>query len=254
MRHAILQPPSASYANGLTTANLGVPDLTLALRQHERYRTAVEACGVEVLYLDPDPAHPDACFVEDVAIVTERGFMLTRPGAPSRQGEVAAMATVLSQFQNRLPVIQAPGTLDGGDVCQADDHFWIGLSARTNEDGARQLGAWLTGLGYTHRTVSMTGLELLHLKSGMGFLGDGRLAMVDELKDDDAFRGYELVRVPPEERYVANCMRLNDHVLIAAGHPVFEASLRRLGYNVMPVELTEYEKMDGGVSCLSLRW
>ena len=254
MRHAVLQPPSSSYAKGLTTAGLGTPDLALALTQHDRYRAAVEACGIEVLYLDPDPDHPDACFVEDVAIVTERGFMLTRPGAPSRQGEVKAMATALSRFQIRMPVIEPPGTVDGGDVCQAGDHFWIGLSARTNLEGSGQLGAWLAGLGYTYKTVSMRGMDLLHLKSGLGYLGEGRLAIVDELREDEAFRGYELVRVAPAESYAANCVRLNDHVLIAGGHPVFEASLEKLGYNVVSLDMSEFEKMDGGVSCLSLRW
>ena len=97
-------------------------------------------------------------------------------------------------------------------------------------------------------------MDMLHLKSGLGYLGEGRLAIVDELRDDDAFRGYELVRVLREERYAANCVRLNDHVLIAAGHPVFEASLKKLGYSVISLEMSEFEKMDGGVSCLSLRW
>ena len=254
MRHAVLQPPSSSYPQGLTTAGLGTPDLALALTQHDRYRAAVEACGIEVLYLEPDPDHPDACFVEDVAIVTERGFMLTRPGAPSRRGEVRAMAKALSQFQERLPVIEPPGLLDGGDVGQAENHFWIGLSARTNLEGSRQLGAWLERLGYTWSTVRMEGLDLLHLKSGLGFLGDGRLAIVDALREDEAFRGYGLVRVLPEESYAANCVRLNDHVLIAAGRPVFEASLKKLGYNVVSLDMSEFEKMDGGVSCLSLRW
>lgn len=254
MRHAVLEPPSSSYPQGLTTAGLGTPDLALALTQHDRYRAAVEACGIEVLYLDPDPDHPDACFVEDVAIVTDRGFMLTRPGAPSRRGEVKTMARALSRFQERLPVIEPPGLLDGGDVCQAENHFWIGLSARTNLEGAEQLGAWLAGLGYTHKAVSMSGMDMLHLKSGLGYLGEGRLAVVDELRGDDAFRGYELVRVLREERYAANCVRLNDHVLIAAGHPMFEASLKTLGYSVISLEMSEFEKMDGGVSCLSLRW
>jgi len=254
MKRALLQAPSSSFAKGLTTAGLGTPDLALALAQHQRYRVALEACGIEVLYLEPDPDHPDACFVEDVAIVTERGFMLTRPGAPSRRGEVAAMAKELSQFQNRLPVIEAPGLLDGGDVCQAEDHFWIGLSTRTNVEGSRQLGAWLEGLGYTWSTVGMDGFNMLHLKSGLGYLGDGRVAVVDEFYEDAAFREYERVRVPPGERYAANCVRINDRVLIPSGHPEFEASLRRLGYNVLALDMSEFEKMDGGISCLSLRW
>jgi dimethylargininase len=254
MKRAVLRPPSASFALGLTTAGLGSPDLGLARDQHERYRAAVEACGIEVLYLEPDEDHPDACFVEDVAIVTERGFMLTRPGAPSRRGEVASMAKALLRFQPKLPVIEAPGRLDGGDVCQAEDHFWIGLSARTDQEGAGQLGAWLEQLGYTWSTVGMDGMTLLHLKAGMAFLGEGRVAVVDEFHDDPAFKNYERVRVSREERYAANCVRINDRLLIPSGHPKFEADLKRLGYHVVTVDMSEYEKMDGGLSCLSLRW
>jgi len=254
MKYAILEPPSSSFSQGLTTAGLGTPELDLALRQHQRYGAALEACGVEVLYQDPDPDHPDACFVEDVAIVTERGFLLTRPGAPSRQGEVTRMAKTLSRFQDHIPVIQAPGTVDGGDVCQAGDHFWIGLSKRTNPEGARQLGAWLNSLGFTHTTVSMDGLDLLHLRSGLGFLGKGRVAIVEELSDRDAFRDYEHVPVTPKERYAANCMRINDRILIPSGHPKFEANLRDLGYETIALDMSEFQKMDGGISCLSLRW
>jgi len=249
-----LRPPSARFAQGLTTAGLGSPDLELALVQHERYRAAVEACGVEVLYLEPDQDHPDACFVEDVAIVTERGFILTRPGAPSRRGEVASMAKALSRIQPELPVIEAPARLDGGDVCQVEDHFWIGLSARTDQEGARQLGAWLEQLGYTWSTVAMNGIALLHLKAGMAYLGEGRVAVIDEFHDHAAFRNYERVRVSRDERYAANCVRINDRVLIPSGHPKFEANLRILGYDVVTVDMSEYEKMDGGISCLSLRW
>jgi dimethylargininase len=254
MRHAVLRPPSSTYSNGLTTAGLGPPDLELALKQHERYGAALVACGIEVLYLDPDPDHPDSCFVEDPAIVTERGFMLMRPGASSRRTEVPSMAKALAPFQPQLPAIESPGTVDGGDVCQAGDHFWIGLTKRTNLEGARQLGRWLESVGFTHETVPMEGLDLLHLKSGMGYLGDGRVAIVDELSKHAAFQNYERVRVPPEERYAANCVRINDRVLIASGHPEFESSLRSLGYDVVALDMSEFEKMDGGISCLSLRW
>jgi len=226
----------------------------LALEQHKRYGAALAACDVEVEYLEPDPDHPDSCFVEDPAVVTDRGFMLTRPGAASRRTEVPSMAKALARFQKHLPAIEAPGTVDGGDVCQAEDHFWIGLTRRTNLEGARQLGRWLENLGFTHETVPMDGLDLLHLKSGMGYLGDRRVATVDALANHAAFRHYERVRVPPEEHYAANCTRINDCVLIASGHPKFETSLRSLGYDVVTTDMSEFEKMDGGISCLSLRW
>jgi len=254
MKHAIIQTPSSSFAEGLTTAGLGAPNVNLALEQHARYGRALEACGLEVTRLDPDTRHPDSCFVEDAAIVTERGFHLTRPGAPSRRGEVEGMARVLARLQEGVPKIEAPGTLDGGDVCRAGDHFWIGISQRTNVEGAGQLGAWLKTLGYTCEQVDLRETRLLHLKSGMAYLGARRLAVVSRLRDHAAFRGYDLVLLPENESYAANCLEINGRVLIAAGHPVFEARLLDLGYAPRTLDMSEFQKMDGGLSCLSLRW
>jgi dimethylargininase len=254
MKHAIVRTPCSRFAEGLSTAGLGVPDLALAVRQHERYAAALEGCGLTLLRLGPDRDYPDSCFVEDVAVLTDRGFLLTRPGAESRRGEVDPMHTVLSRFQDLIPAIQPPGILDGGDVCQVEDHFFIGISSRTNFEGASQLGGWLEDLGYSYAVVDLDGLGLLHLKSGMAYLGDGRLAMIDDLSRNNAFGGYELVRLPPHEHYAANSVRLNDRVLIASGFPKFEAALRKLGYDVATLDMSEFQKMDGGLSCLSLRW
>jgi len=254
MRQAIVRPPSSSFALGLTTAGLGPPDLGLVLRQHEGYAAALERCGLKLLRLDPDPQHPDSCFVEDVAVLTERGFILTHPGAAERRGEVASMGDVLSRFQEDLPALRSPGTLDGGDVCEADGQFFIGLSDRTNREGAAQLAGWLERLGFSSTCVDLEGLDLLHLKSGLAYLGAGRLAVVEELFHHDAFQRYERVSVPRSESYAANCLCINDRILVASGHPVFEATLRDLEYDVFVLDVSEFQKMDGGLSCLSLRW
>jgi dimethylargininase len=254
-QHAIVRPPSPNFADGLTTVDLGTPDYALALRQHEAYCEALQHCGLALIRLGADARYPDSTFVEDTAILTPHGALITRPGAASRAGEVTHIREVLTSFYPALASIEAPGTLDGGDICEAGRHFFIGLSERTNESGAQQLAAWLAQGGYTSSCVDIRGMtNILHLKSGLSYLGDNRLAVIDSLVEREAFRGYELVRVPAGEDYAANCVRVNDYVLVAAGYPKFEAALRALGHNPLALDMSEYRKMDGGLSCLSLRF
>ncbi|MCA9764670.1 MAG: N(G),N(G)-dimethylarginine dimethylaminohydrolase, partial [Gemmatimonadetes bacterium] len=143
---ALVCPPAASFANGLTHADLGPPDLALARAQHAAYVDALRRLGIAVTELPADPAYPDSTFVEDTAIVTAKGAILCRPGAPSRSGEVYSMHAALERLLvHEVPSITAPGTVDGGDICQAGNHVFIGLSARTNDAGADQLARWLHG-------------------------------------------------------------------------------------------------------------
>jgi dimethylargininase len=138
------------------------------MQQHATYCTALEKCGLSLTRLEPDPRYPDSTFVEDTAILTARSAILTHPGAVSRRGEVPSVEAALAQIYPSLTTIKPPGTLDGGDVCQVEDHFFIGLSARTNEAGAQQLTDFLEEDGYTVSLVDIQGLEsTLHLKSGM---------------------------------------------------------------------------------------
>ncbi|MCL4507015.1 MAG: arginine deiminase family protein [Chloroflexi bacterium] len=253
---AIVRPPGSNFADGLTTVNLGVPDYQKALEQHEQYCAALTQAGLTLTRLAADTRFPDATFMEDVAVATPRGAILTHPGAPTRAGEVETIRATLSQYYGPLSMIDAPGTLEGGDVCNAGDgHFLIGISRRTNEEGARQLSAWLARLGYTSQCVDFRDRRsILHLTTGMTALGHHRLAVVPELADHPALRDYELVRTVPGEAYAANCLRVNDVVLVAAGFPTFEAYLQRLGYHTVAVEMSEFQKMDGGLTCLSLRF
>ncbi|HEY1014593.1 MAG TPA: hypothetical protein VGE07_17925 [Herpetosiphonaceae bacterium] len=253
--HAIVRPPAPTYADGLTSVSLGAPDFDLALEQHERYCAALERCGLELIRLAPDPAYPDSTFVEDTAILAAGGAIVTRPGAPSRAGEVAAIREALARRFGELAEIAAPGTLDGGDICEADGHVFIGLSARTNEEGARQLADWLAARGLGSSTVDIRGRgDILHLKSGIAYLGERRLALISSLAGHEAFRGYEIVEVADEESYGANCVRVNDAILVASGHPRLNAALRGLGYELIELDMSEYRKQDGGLSCLSLRF
>lgn len=264
---ALVRPPSRNFSKGLTTAGLGKPDYERALQQHEAYCVALQECGVTLTKLEADTLYPDSCFVEDPAIVLDarprdgviksRRLLLTRPGAESRQGEIEGLRAALNElFPGQLVnEIKAPATLDGGDVCEAGNHFFIGLSERTNEAGVAQLAALLTRSGYTSTVVDIRSVNgLLHLKSAIAYLGDNRLVISGALAGREEFSGYDLIRVAPAEEYAANCVRVNDYVLVAAGYPRFEAQLGELGYQTILLEMTEFQKMEGGLSCLSLRF
>jgi len=252
---AIVRPPATSFAAGITSAGLGPPDLALALEQHAAYCEALERLGVSLERLAPDPEFPDSTFVEDAAIVTPRGAILTRPGAPSRAGEVASLGAALGRWFPEPDGITAPGTVDGGDVCEADGHFFIGRSERTNAEGAGQLAAWLARRGYGSSVIDIRGIPgLLHLKTGLSWLGGRRLLAAGEVAGHDALGGWEVVRVPAGEEYAANCVRVNDSLLTPRGFPATASLLAGLGFGVVPLEMSEYRKMDGGLSCLSVRW
>lgn len=255
LRHAIARQPGANFIAGLTRIDLGAPSLALALEQHAAYCAALRECGLEVEVLAPDPAHPDACFVEDCAIVLREGAILTRPGAPSRAGEVASLAPALLRHHPSPERIEAPGTLDGGDICEAGGHVFIGVSHRTNEAGAAQLAQWLAGLGHASSIVDIRGIDsILHLKSGLAHLHGDRLLLIEELAEHPAFARFERILVAPDEAYAANAVQVNERVLVARGHPKLEARLRELGYATIALDMSEYAKLDGGLSCLSLRF
>ncbi len=252
---AIVRPPSVTFAAGITSSGLGPPDLALALEQHEAYCRALAGLGLSLVRLAPDPEFPDSTFVEDAGIVTPRGAILTRPGAASRIGEVAALGAVLRKWFPELAAITAPGTVDGGDVCEVGQHYFIGVSERTNAEGAAQLGWWLARHGLSCRVIDIRALPgLLHLKTGLSWLGERRLLAFGEIAGHEALRGWEVVRVPKGEDYAANCIRVNDRLLVSEGFPATSALLCELGYDLIPLAMSEFQKMDGGLSCLSVRW
>jgi len=261
--NAIVRLPGANFADGLTSGNLGKPSYAEALAQHGAYCSALERCGLRVLALEADLQHPDSTFVEDTAVITSRSAILTRPGAESRRGEVGAIREALRPFFEVFRQIEAPGTLDGGDVCDAGSHFFIGVSHRTNEDGARQLAAFLAADGFSSSIVDVRGIKgALHLKSALACVGENHLVLWDALADLPQFRAWDLIRVAPkgigiaanDESYAANCVRVNGSVLLPSGRPRLESELQRRGYKTLCLEMSEFEKMDGGLSCLSLRF
>jgi dimethylargininase len=277
-RRAIVRRPSINLDEGLTGASLGAPDYARAIEEHDAYCEALEQCGLALTRLEPDPRYPDSTFIEDTAVlidesgneskvITKQRAILTRPGAVSRTGEVADVKEVLSGFCSELHSILEPGTLDGGDICQAGNHFFIGISERTNEVGAQQLAELLGLFGHPSSFVDIRARntkgwvsrasdspEILHLKSGVAHLGDNHLVVIESLAHRQEFRDFDLTRVDAGEEYAANCVRINEYVLVAAGFRALEKKLREMGYKTITLDMTEFQKMDGGLSCLSLRF
>ena len=252
---AIVKLPCANFASGLTTVDLGKPDLEFALRQHQAYCEALESCGLELIRLPPDEKHPDSTFVEDTAVLTARGAVLTRPGDHSRLGEVESIAPVVRDYFSSVYSIEEPGTVDAGDVCEAGEHFFIGVSIRTNEHGAEQLARWLASFGYTSSLIDIRGVSnILHLKSGLAYLGGRQLVLIEALRGFREFSDYDSVCLNSGEEYAANCLSINGKVLIADRFPAMRGQLEDLGHQTIALDMSEFEKMDGGLSCLSLRF
>ncbi|OGO13332.1 MAG: amidinotransferase [Chloroflexi bacterium RBG_19FT_COMBO_49_13] len=249
--HAITRLPGENFADGLTTSTLGRPNYHLILKQHQAYRQALQSLGLEVILLPAESAYPDAYFVEDPAIVTPNLAVITCPGAPSRQGEGSTLEPVLKQYR---PVvhIDPPGTVDGGDILMVESHFFIGLSERTNREGAAQLAKLLAVAGHTSETVLVA--SGLHLKSGVNFVGKDTLLITSSLADNPAFVKHKKILLDPTEEYAANTLYINDTLLMPEGFPKTHAKLDRLGMRIIELDVSEVRKMDGGLTCMSLRF
>jgi dimethylargininase len=251
-QNCIVRTPSRSLEKGLTSLNLGKPNFETALKQHELYIEALKQCEVNVTILPPDERFPDSVFVEDPALCTPHCAILTRPGAESRRDETDIISKPLTQFFENIETISAPGTLDAGDVMKVDSHFYIGLSERTNAEGAQQLISILEKYGMTGSTISLK--NVLHLKTGLAYLEHNNLLAAGEFVDKVEFRKMNVIEIPEEESYAANCIWMNDRVIMPAGYTRTREKIAALGYAVIEVDTSEFRKLDGGVSCLSLRF
>jgi len=249
---AIVRTPCKNIVNGLTTANLGKPDYEKALKQHSQYVEALKECGLEVIILEPDENFPDSTFVEDTALLTPHCAIITNPGAPSRQGEIVEIKEVLRRYFNNIEHINDPGTVDGGDILRVGSHFYIGISERTNSTGAQQVISILNKYGMSAATVSLK--NVLHLKSGVSYLEKNNLVVSSEFIENTQFQSYNLIKVDQEESYAANCVWVNETVLIAKGFPKTKEAIEKAGYKTIEIDVSEFRKVDGGLSCLSLRF
>jgi len=251
-KHALVRRPGESLVHGITSAGLGKPVYEKAIGQHDKYIEALRSCGVAVTILEAEERFPDAVFVEDTAVLAEKCAIITNPGACSRQGEEISIKEALKKFYTHIESITAPGTLEGGDVMRVRNHFYVGLSARTNEEGARQFAAILNKYGYTVSNVKME--RLLHLKTGLAYLENNNLLTAGEFIRRPGFETFNRIVIDDSESYAANCIWVNHVVLVPMGYPKTKAAIESLGYKTLAVNVSEFRKLDGGLSCLSLRF
>lgn len=249
---AIVRKPCEAIINGLTTATLGVPDYTLACEQHQDYVTALQECGLQVSELPALENYPDSCFVEDVALLTQHCAVLTHPGAQSRRGEVAYIEEVLNAFYSSTESISDEGHAEAGDIMMVGRHFYIGLSQRTNLIGANQIIRILRKHGLSGSAVEMK--ELLHLKTGVSYLENNNLLAFGEMMTHPDFAEYKRIEVQADEQYAANSVWINGTILIPKGFPSTLKAIQKLGYETREIAMSEFQKVDGGLSCLSLRF
>ncbi|MEH6444218.1 MAG: arginine deiminase family protein [Oceanospirillaceae bacterium] len=249
---AIVKKPCRAVVSGITSADLGVPDYDNALVQHANYVQALKDCGLEVTELNADEAFPDSTFVEDAALMTPHCAIITNPGAASRKGEINEMRDVVSTFYDKVESIQAPGTVEAGDIMMVGQHYYIGLSERTNAAGAQQMIDILEKHGMSGSIVTMS--EVLHLKTGLGYLEDDKLLACGEFLTKVEFAKYQILEVDAAEAYAANSVWINGKVLTPKGFPKTKALIEGAGFEVVEVDVSEFQKIDGGLSCLSLRF
>jgi dimethylargininase len=249
---AIVRQPGRSVVNGLRAHGGPGPAFDGVAREHATYVQALQRGGISVTVLGALEEFPDSIFVEDPALVFSEAAVLLRPGAPSRLGEADALAPALAA---RFPKVLrlGAGHADGGDILVTPNCVFIGMSARTDQEGASDLRSLLASIGRESRVVN-TPRSTLHLKSDCSLVDEETLLVTQELADCGLFGDFRLLVVPQAERAAANTLRLNDVVLVRNDCPRAADLLRQQGLEVLPLEVSEVSRIDAGLSCMSLRW
>lgn len=256
-KNIIARRPSKSIVNGITMSpELGKVDYEKALKQHDKYLEILKSIGLDVYVIKPDENFPDSVFVEDAALLTDKCAVITNPGAASRNGEKTEMAAHVAQFYDpnkNMHYIQYPGTLDAGDVMMVDNDYYVGITQRTNMEGIKQLTEIFKPYGYNVIPVPVA--EGLHLKSSVSYLEHNNLLITSDLFDNPLFDKFNKIRVPDDEKYCANSIWLNETIIVPEGFPKTLELIKALpGYKVVLCDTSEIRKLDGGLSCTSLRF
>lgn len=252
--HAITRRPSASITRGLRAVDTGTPDLALMQAHHDAYIETLRSTGATVIELPPLEAYPDSVFVEDTALCLPQGAVVMRPGAPSRLSEAAEMAPHLKAlYTTVVQVTGADSFIEGGDILVTDREILVGRSARTNAQGIAELTRLVAPWGHTVREVH-TPPGVLHFKTDCSLLDAETILSTRRLSASGCFQGYKLIDVPDGEEAAANTIRFNDLVLMPAGFPRTRDAIAKAGFTVREIGNSECAKLDGGMSCLSLRF
>ena len=251
-KQAIARKPCREMAQGLTSSSLGSPDYFRAVEQHSGYIKILEECGLKVRILEADNRYPDSTFIEDVALCTPKCAIITNPGALSRRRETDGMDKILRDYYDIIERIFSPGTLEAGDVMMVGKHYYIGISERTNTQGADQLIRILEKHDMTGSKVLLK--DVLHLKTGLSYLENNNLLISGEFVNNSEFSNFNKIVIDLSEAYAVNSLWINGNVIVPEGFPQTAEKIKQAGYPVIYAEVSEFQKLDGGLSCLSLRF
>ena len=251
--HALCRKPSRSIVDGLRAIDTGTPDFELFEKHHNDYVAALRSTGADVIVLDALEEFPDAVFVEDAALCLRQGAVIMRPGAPSRMGEAAQMASHLEQLYGEVVRISGEGFIEVGDILVTEREILIGLSARTDKAGVAEFATLVDRWGYRVRVVE-TPPDILHFKTDCSLLDEETILATKPLDASGCFEGYNVIHTADGEEACANAIRFNSLLVMPAGFPRTRDTLVKAGYDVHEVGNSEAAKLDGGMSCLSLRF
>ncbi|WP_420411479.1 dimethylarginine dimethylaminohydrolase family protein [Roseibium sp.] len=251
--HAITRKPADSVANGIRAVDTGDPSGAAFRAEHELYVKALQEAGLTVDVLPQLESYPDSCFVEDPAFCLPEGAIQLRPGTASREGEGTEIRTALDTRFEKVVELPGSGYVDGGDILMLDDVILIGLSARTSREGADAFAELLGEWGY-NAEVCETPEGVLHFKTACSTLGEGVILATEVMAKSGFFGDRRIVVVPDGEDYAANVIRVNDVVLVPEGYPKTLAAIEAAGFKTVVLPTHEARKVDGGLSCLSLRF
>lgn len=251
--HAICRRPSVSITDGLRAVDTGTPDLDLFAQHHDDYVAALRATGADVTVLEALEAYPDSVFVEDAALCLQEGAIAMRPGAPSRLGEAREMVPALEAVYGDVRHITGPGFIEGGDILVTEREILVGKSARTDAAGVAELRDIVADWGYSLRELQ-TPEDVLHFKTDCSLLDENTILSTRRLAASGCFEGYDVIYTAEGEDAAANAIRFNDIVILPSGFPKTKQTLDGAGYSVVEIGNTEAAKLDGGMSCLSLRF
>lgn len=247
MKCAIVRPPPRSFSGCISSHPMRhLLNLGLAKEQHAKYCEILTELGLELIRLDPDERHPDSCFVEDTAIVAGKKAIITRMAKLSRRGEVDSISEILSEYKLVKHVIE-PGTIEGGDVIHLANSLIFGITERTNSEGIKQTSEWLD---VTIKTIEDP--RIIHLKSHVTYIGNATVIVSERFNKHPQLIDFEKIVVPKAEAYAANTLTINNTVLMSSNHPTTLNLVKRAGFETIALDMSEFEKCEGALTCLSI--
>ena len=246
-KHALVRPPGRKYRNCISLHPLRhTIDLPRALKQHEEYCQTLKDLGLELIKMPANDEHPDSCFVEDTAIIHKGKALITRLAKESRRGEEDSVAHILKDYL-KIKKATPPATIEGGDVVHLPTQLLIGISQRTNTHGINQLKEWLDT-----PVATITDKTMIHLKSYISYIGKGTIITTQKYAHHPLLHKYRKIITTRNEHYTANTLIVKDTVIIPQNHPTTQKLIKEYGFDVVPLNITEFQKCEGALTCLSL--